>query len=98
MAEQKEGKKAFPPKRSSTLKNGLQDQRRKLRNRAHKSSVSTAMRSFAASLEKKESAEQTNEKLSALYSLMDKGVKRGIFKANKAARTKARFAARIKSA
>ncbi len=97
MAEQKEGEKTFPPKRPSVLKKGLQDQKRKLRNRAHKSSVLTAMRSFTTSLEKKEGAEQTNEKLSTLYSLMDKGVKRGIFKANKAARTKARFAARVKS-
>ena len=94
MAEQKEGKKTFPPKRPSTLKKGLQDQKRKARNRAHKSSVLTAIRKLNSAIEKNE---EPTEKLNALYSLMDKGVKKGIFKENKAARTKARFAARIKA-
>ena len=94
MAEQKEGKKTFPPKRPSTLKKGLQDQKRKARNRAHKSSVVTAIRKLTSAIEKKE---ETTDKLNSLYSLMDKGVKKGVFKANKAARTKARFAARIKA-
>lgn len=93
MADTKEGKK-FPPKRPSTLKTKLQDQKRKLRNRAHKSSVLTAIRKVEAAITSKEATQET---LSYLYSLMDKGVKKGVFKANKAARTKARFAAKVKS-
>jgi len=91
MAE-KEEKKAMKTKRPSTMKRKLQSDRQKIRNRSFKSRVSTAMRSLTESLTKKEPAQ---DKLSALYSLMDKGVKTGIFKANKAARTKSRFSARI---
>jgi small subunit ribosomal protein S20 len=91
-ADKKETKKRRP----SALKRDLQNEKRRLRNRSHKSEVLTAIRSVTASLSNKESAEQTKQKLSSLYSLMDKGVKKGVFKANKAARTKSRLAARVK--
>lgn len=91
-ADKKETKKRRP----SALKRDLQNEKRRLRNRSHKSEVLTAIRSVTASLSNKESTEQTNQKLSTLYSLMDKGVKKGVFKANKAARTKSRLAARVK--
>lgn len=92
-ADKKETKKRRP----SALKRDLQNEKRRLRNRSHKSEVLTAIRNVTASLSKKETAEQTQEKLSTLYSLMDKGVKKGVFKANKAARTKSRIAARVKA-
>lgn len=92
-AEKKDAKKRRP----SALKRDLQNARRRLRNRSQKSEVVTAIRNLTDSLSKKESADVTNQKLGALFSLMDKGVKKGVFKANKAARTKSRLAARVKA-
>jgi small subunit ribosomal protein S20 len=82
-------------KRPSALKRDLQNEKRRLRNRSHRSQVLTAIRSLTASVANKEPAESTKEKLNTVYSLMDKGVKKGVFKPNKAARTKSRLAARI---
>ena len=85
-------KKEEKTRRPSALKRDLQNQKRRLRNRSHRAQVLTAIRSFESSLVKKEPAE---EKLRTIYSLMDKGVKKGVFKKNKAARTKSRLAARL---
>ena len=84
-------------KRPSALKRDMQNQKQRLRNRSYRSEVLTAVRSLTSSIENKEAAETTKAKLNAIYSLMDKGVKKGVFKANKAARTKSRLAARISS-
>lgn len=84
-------------KRPSALKRDIQNQKRRLRNRSYRSEVLTAIRSLKASLSSKDGAESTKTKLDAIYSLMDKGVKKGVFKANKAARTKSRLAASVKA-
>lgn len=97
-ADKKDKKQDATKRRPSALKRDLQSNRRRLRNKSHRSEVLTAIRTVTDSLSTKESPEKTNEKLGALYSLMDKGVKKGIFKANKAARTKSRIAARLKTA
>ncbi len=81
-------------KRPSALKRDLQNEKSRLRNRAHRASVLTSIRDLEASLAKKEGAESTKAKLSEIYSLMDKGVKKGVFKPQKAARTKSRLSAR----
>lgn len=95
-AAEKKGKKGEGKvKRPSALKRDLQNQKRRLRNRSHRSEVLTAIRALSASLTKNESAETAKEKLNLIYSLMDKGVKKGVFKANKAARTKSRLANRL---
>jgi small subunit ribosomal protein S20 len=91
-ADKKENKKVKKP---SALKRDLQNEKNRLRNRSHRSSVLTAIRDFEGSLSKKEPTEQTKSKLSKVYRLMDKGVKKGIFTLNKAARTKSRLHARI---
>lgn len=96
-AEKKEKKPEGKVKRPSAQKRDLQNQKKRLRNRSHRSEVLTAVRTLTASLSNKEAAPVTKEKLSAIYSLMDKGVKKGVFKANKAARTKSRLAARLAS-
>lgn len=83
-----------PTKRPSALKRDLQNEKSRLRNRSYRASVLTSVRSIESSIVKKEGAEPIQAKLNALYSLMDKGVKKGIFKANKAARTKSRLSAR----
>jgi small subunit ribosomal protein S20 len=79
----------------SALKRDLQSQKKRARNRAHKSKVQTAIRSLKEGVTKKDSKESLQEKLNQVYSLMDKGVKKGVFKANKASRTKARLAATL---
>ena len=92
MAEKEQAKKA-KVKRPTPLKRDLQNEKRRLRNKSFKSGVRTAIRSFDETLSKGDSA-AIRQKLDEVYSLMDKGVKRGIFKLNKASRTKARLAAR----
>ena len=89
MAEKKE-----KVKKPSAAKRILQSEKRRLRNRAYKASVLTSIRSLESSLAKKEAPEAVKNKLNAIYSLMDKGVKKGIYKPNKAARTKSRLSAR----
>lgn len=104
MAEEKKAsdqkaqkKKEENTRQPSALKRDIQSEKRRLRNRSYRSSVSTAIRSFETSLEKKEAPESIKAKLSEVYSLMDTGVKKGVFKVNKAARTKSRLTARIQS-
>jgi small subunit ribosomal protein S20 len=93
-AEKKEGK----VKKPSALKRDLQNEKHRLRNRSHRSTVQTAIRSLTDSLAKKESADVVKGKLSAISSLMDKGVKKGVYKLQKAARTKSRLASRVAKA
>jgi small subunit ribosomal protein S20 len=85
-------------KRPSALKRDLQSERRRLRNRSFRSSVNTAIRSLEKTLSEKEGAEKVQAKLQEIYSIVDKGVKRGIFKAQKGARTKSRLTLRCAKA
>lgn len=87
MANEKDKKKVKLP---TAKKRDIQNAKKRITNRVFKSRVKTALRSFSDNLK----AEKTNElsdSLNLIYSLMDKGVKKGIFKQNKAARVKARF-------
>lgn len=88
----KETKKKEKARIPTPLKREKQAEKRNLRNRAFKSKVRTTIRKFEAAVAGQGDA---NESLKDVYSLMDKGVKKGIFPANKASRTKARMAARI---
>ena len=81
-------------KRPSALKRDMQNEKRRLANRSYRAKVLTAIRSFENSLEQKEAAEAVKTKLNTIFSLMDKGVKKGIYKTSKAARTKSRLNAR----
>lgn len=93
-AEGKEnGKKST--RKPSALKRDIQSEKRNLNNRSFKSTVKSATLSLHGSLEKKEAKEAILKKLSDLYSLMDKGVKKGMFKQNKADRTKSRLFAKV---
>jgi len=82
-------------KRPSALKRDLQSEKKRLANRSFRASVLTAVRVLESSLSKKESEEEVKNKLGKIHSLMDKGVKKGVFKPNKAARTKSRLSKRI---
>ena len=83
MAEEKKAEKKT--RRPTPLKRELQNQRKRLANRSFRASVSTAVRSLKDAPSK--------EKLDLIYSLVDKAVKRGIFKPNKASRLKSRLTA-----
>lgn len=81
-------------KKPSALKRDLQSEKRRLRNRSYRASVLTSIRALESSITQKESPEAVKTKLNEIYSLMDKGVKSGVFKPQKAARTKSRLTAR----
>ena len=79
---------------TSAQKRDKQSLKARLRNRSFKASVTTAVRSLEEAVAKGDQAVM-KERLSALYSLMDKGVKTGRYKLNKAARTKSRLTVKI---
>jgi small subunit ribosomal protein S20 len=92
--EKKDAKKEKKQKRPSALKRNLQSEKRRASNRSYRAKVLTAVRGFQEALEKKEDAAKLKTKFDAISSLMDKGVKRGIYTQNKASRTKSRLATR----
>ena len=83
MAEEKKGK----PRRPTAKKRDIQNEKKRLRNRIFKSRVKTAARIFET--------ESSEGNLKSLYSLLDKGVKRGIYKLNKASRLKSKLSAKV---
>lgn len=89
-------KKAPKAKKPTALKRMIQDEKKREVNKILKSRVRTAVRSFETSLKNSEKEKMTTH-LNEVFSLMDKGVKKGIYKKNKAARTKSRFAAKAAS-
>ncbi len=95
MAKEETAKKA-KTKRPTALKRDLQNSKKRLMNKAFKSQVRTSVRNFEAALPGKDTT-TIAATLKEIYSLMDKGVKHGIFKLNKASRTKSRLAARAKA-
>ena len=89
--KKQDGKKV---KRPSALKRDMQNEKQRLANRSFRASVLTAVRLLETALSKKEGEEEIKAKIQQIYSLMDKGVKKGVFKPNKAARTKSRLSLR----
>lgn len=89
----KEAAKKTKERRPTPLKRDMQNEKKRLQNKAFKSSVRTTVRRFEECVAKGDQAE-IKECLSDVYSMMDKGVKRGVYKLNKASRTKARLTAR----
>lgn len=92
MADKKE-KEQKKVRRPSAAKRDLQHEKRRLRNRAFTGKVRTAIRQFDEVV-KKGDAKEIETSLNSVYSLMDRGVKHGVYKSNKASRTKSRIAAR----
>ncbi|HSW86817.1 MAG TPA: 30S ribosomal protein S20 [Rhabdochlamydiaceae bacterium] len=90
MAEQKDAANNKRIKRPTAKKRDIQNEKRRLRNKSFKARVSTAVTSFKSSVAAKDTSAM-NEQLNMVYSLMDKGVKTGVFKVNKAARVKSRL-------
>lgn len=92
MAKEEKVKKKV--KKPTALKRDITAKKRNLKNRVYKSRVKTAIRAYeevVAKGDKDASAKSLNE----IYSLVDKGVKTGVFKKNKSSRVKARMAGRL---
>lgn len=91
MAEKEEKKKQ---KRPTAQKRDIQNKKRRLINKGYKSQVRTTIRAFQDQLKAADKTD-TATRLDAIYSILDKCVKKGIFKLNKASRTKSRLAAKV---
>jgi small subunit ribosomal protein S20 len=87
-----EAKAAKKTKRPTALKRDMQSKKRNVRNRAYKSKVGGVVKDFQEALKKGEA----KENLKTLFSIVDKGVKKGIIKANKASRMKSRASLKVK--
>lgn len=83
-------------RRPTALKRDIQNAKKNLKNRMFKSRVHTSVRSLDEAIKSGDS-DATKSQLSRLFSFMDKGVKRGIFKKNKAARVKSSYSAKVAS-
>lgn len=97
MAKEKEDAAKAKVRRPQAVKRDIQDEKRRLINKAFRSSARTVIRNFEDTLTKGDQA-AIKAQLSEVYSIMDKGVKRGVFKINKASRTKERMTARAAAA
>lgn len=92
MAKQTD-KKEKKIKRPTAIKRDLQSKKRRLNNKVYKSRVRTSIRALQDAVAKGDQTVVT-EKLNEAYSVLDKCVKKGVYKINKASRTKSRLAAR----
>jgi small subunit ribosomal protein S20 len=80
-------------KRPTAIKRDLQSEKARLRNKIYRSRVRTAIRAFQETVAKGDGT-AINGKLNEVYSILDKCVQKGVFKINKASRTKSRLAAK----
>lgn len=92
MAKEKEAEKKS--KRPTALKRDVTSEKKRVINKSFKSKSRTVFRAFETAQTLGEKPKVT-ESLSQLYSILDKGVKKGIYKPNKANRLKARAAAKL---
>lgn len=92
MANEKKDKKV---KRPSAEKRNIQSKKRNLCNRVLKARVGSASNSLKEVLSQKDSS-SAQKSLSQVHSLIDKGVKAGVYKINKASRLKARLSVMVK--
>jgi small subunit ribosomal protein S20 len=81
-------------RRPSALKRDIQAQKRNLANKSLRASVNTAIRTFNEKVALKD-APNLQDQLNKVFSLIDKGVKNGIFKKNTAARKKGNLAKKL---
>jgi small subunit ribosomal protein S20 len=81
---------------ASALKRMRQSETRRIRNMSYRSKVKTAIKKYLRSLEEKNG--EAPGLLSQATSLLHKGVSKGIFHKNTAARTIARLSIRLKAA
>jgi small subunit ribosomal protein S20 len=82
-------------KRPTALKRDLRNEKMRIINKSFKSNVRTTMRTFEEALQGQDK-NRIQTALNEIYSVMDLGVKRGVYKPNKAARIKSRITQRVK--
>lgn len=87
MAEQANKSKK---KRPTAEKREIQSLKKRMINKSHKSCIRTSIRGLEESL-KENKSQEADTFLNKLFSLYDKGVKKGIIKRNKADRKKSHF-------
>jgi small subunit ribosomal protein S20 len=83
-------------KRSSAKKRELQDKERRLRNRAFRSKIRTAVRFFRENVQGAKQ-EENRTRLAEIFSLVDKGVNKAVLKRNAANRVKSRLRALLQA-
>ena len=93
MAEEKK----LPTKCPTAKKRDIQNLKKKQCNRTFKSQLHTATRSFEKKIKEKD-MDAAKAELNLIFSLTDKGVKKGFYKLNKASRIKSRYTSLISSA
>ncbi len=91
MAEQKKDKKQ---RRPSAKKRDIQSAKSRMQNRSFKSRFKTAVRTLEKQVSEKNETDAKTQ-LNTVYSLLDKGVKLGIYKLNKASRLKSKLSGRV---
>lgn len=96
MAKEVSKEKKAKVKQPSALKRDIQHAKRRVRNRTFKATMRTTIRKFEESLQQGD-ADLSKKSLNEVYSIVDKGVKYGAIKLNKASRTKARLTASFAS-
>ncbi len=89
MAQDKESAKK-KTKRPTAQKRDIQNAKKNLINKSFKSQVRTAITTLEKAVKSSDKSNVTAQ-INSVYSLMDKGVKKGVFKLNKAARIKSRL-------
>lgn len=94
MAKEESKEKKAKTRRPSAQKRDIQSVKRRVRNKTFKASMRTTIRKFEEALQKGD-ASVSKKQLNEVYSVVDKGVKFGIIKQNKADRTKARMTAHL---
>lgn len=88
MADKDEKKKT--PKTPTAQKRGIQDEKKCARNRAFSARLKTVKTSF-----EKATGQEKKTQLNAVFSMLDKAEKRGLYKKNKTARLKSRLSAQV---
>jgi small subunit ribosomal protein S20 len=87
-------KKSKKVKQPTAQKRDIQNEKKRLRNKASRAAVKTAVRKFEISLAASDAA-ASKVNLNEVYSALDKAAKKGFFTKNKANRSKARLTARL---
>jgi small subunit ribosomal protein S20 len=80
-------------KRPTAQKRIIQNEKRRLINRSHRSEIRTTIRQFEESI-KTNDQYTIQTKLNSVYSMLDSAVSKGIYKQRTASRTKSRMYAK----
>ena len=97
MAKEGVEEKKGPAKRPTSEKRLLQNEKRRLSNKAARTRMKTTVKSFNQLLSEKK-IEESKALLQEIFSLVDKATKKNICKLNKASRLKAQLTDRLSQA